>query len=145
MHSAGKHSREANDRKSRGETQQQTERGGPSIRVFASGATRDSDEGKYDYEGFLSPFALRRFAAYMHRNRKQPDGSLRDSDNWQRGIPRDALIKSAWRHFHAWWTIHRGGRVQDERDGHEVDAAEALCGLLFNAMAYLHEITRPRG
>ena len=109
------------------------------VRTFETGATRDSVEGKFDFEGFLSPVVLERFAAYMHANRVQPDGSLRDSDNWQKGIPLDQYMKSAWRHFFAWWKIHRGGTVLDERDGHAVTVAEAICGLLFNLQGYLHE------
>jgi hypothetical protein len=99
------------------------------MRTFQTGATRDTDSGKLDYEGFLSPQALVAFAEYMHKNRIQSDGSLRSSDNWQKGIPQDEYIKSAWRHFMAWWGAHRDKR-QDR---------EAICGLLFNAMGYLHE------
>ena len=114
------------------------------MREFATGATRDGDAGKFDYEGFLSPLALERFAAYMHRHRLQADGNLRDSDNWQKGIPLDAYMKSAWRHFFDWWKAHRGlnpssapGRVQDFTPGEELE--ESICALIFNAMGYLHE------
>lgn len=110
------------------------------MREFDTGATRDSEEGKYDYEGFLSPAALERYAEYMHQHRKQADGRLRDSDNWQKGMGSAVFMKSAWRHFFAWWKIHRGGTVRDERDGHVVTVDEAICGLLFNAMGYLHEM-----
>jgi len=102
------------------------------IRRFDSGATRDLDASKLDYEGFLSPLVLRRFAEYMHSNRTMADGSVRDSDNWQKGIPEVAYIKSGWRHFFDWWCEHRG---VDTKEGIEL----ALCGLLFNAMGYLHE------
>lgn len=115
------------------------------VRTFETGATRDSEDGKLDYEGFLSPCALEAFAKYMHRHRIQSDGRLRDSDNWQKGIPRNVLMKSAWRHFFAWWKLHRGGCVLDERDGHLVTEAEAICGLLFNAFAYLHSLESPNG
>lgn len=102
------------------------------VRRFDTGATRDLDTTKLDYEGFLSPLVLKRFAEYMHENRLLRDGTLRDSDNWQKGIPADAYMKSGYRHFMDWWTEHRG-IVTDE--GLEL----ALCGLLFNAMGYLHE------
>jgi hypothetical protein len=102
------------------------------IRKFQTGATRDTDEGKYDYEGFLSPLVIQRFGKYMHKHRKQSDGSLRDSDNWQKGIPKDAYIKSAWRHFMDWWLEHRR---KESREGLE----DALCALLFNVQGYLHE------
>lgn len=113
------------------------------MRTFTTGATRDSEEGKLDFEGFLSPFALERYAEYMNGHRKQRDGRLRDSDNWQKGIPIDAFMKSLWRHVFALWKIHRGGVVLDPRDQHEVTADEALCGVLFNAFGYLHELERP--
>ena len=35
------------------------------MRNFASGATRDDDKDKYDFEGFFSPIVLESFAAYM--------------------------------------------------------------------------------
>ena len=73
------------------------------MRKFDSGATRDADTNKHDYEGFYSPLVMERFGAYMHRHRVQADGNLRDSDNWQKGIPKDAYIKSAFRHFMDWW------------------------------------------
>lgn len=107
------------------------------MRRFETGATRDAEDGKLDYEGFLSPQVLERFAQYMHKHRIQADGSLRDSDNWQKGIPLDAYMKSAWRHHMDWWTIHRDKGVQD------LDELEdAICALMFNAMGYLHELIK---
>jgi hypothetical protein len=102
------------------------------MRTFDSGATRNLDASKLDYEGFLSPLVLERFAQYMHVNRVQADGSLRSSDNWQKGIPPEAYMKSGFRHFMDWWKEHRG---IDTDEGVE----QAICGLLFNAMGYLHE------
>ena len=54
------------------------------MRTFKSGATRDDDAEKFDYEGFLSPLVIRRYAEYMHGHRKQVDGKMRDSDNCQK-------------------------------------------------------------
>jgi hypothetical protein len=102
-------------------------------RKFETGATRDTDEGKYDYEGFLSPLVIERYAEYMHSNRMQSNGVMRDSDNWQKGIPKSAYMKSAWRHFFDMWKEHRGIAT---KDGMEV----ALCALMFNVMGYLHEL-----
>ena len=56
------------------------------IREWESGGKRDTDEGKLDFEGFLSPLVLKRYAQYMHPNRKMKDGSIRKSDNWQLGF-----------------------------------------------------------
>lgn len=99
------------------------------MREFSTGATRNLDHDKYDYEGFLSPLVLERYAEYMHKNLVQADGKLRDSDNWQKGIPLDAYIKSGWRHFFKWWRGHRTNNIEQED----------LCALLFNVMGYLHE------
>lgn len=109
----------------------------PPIRTFSTGATRDTEEGKNDYEGYLSPAVIEAFGNYMTRHRVQSDGSLRASDNWQKGIPRDAYIKSAWRHLLDLWKEHRG---LDSRDG--ID--EALGGLLFNVMGYWLEHLKER-
>jgi len=107
------------------------------MRQFDSGATRDTDEGKLDYEGFLCHRVLQRYAEYMNKNRIQADGEVRGSDNWQKGIPQEAYMKSAFRHFTEWWSQHREGV---EGGLQSVDAMhEAICALLFNAMGYLHE------
>jgi hypothetical protein len=109
------------------------------VRNFDSGATRDSEEGKFDYEGFLSPLALEAYAGYMHQHRQQVDGKLRDSDNWQKGIDKDVYIKSLWRHFFDLWMLHRGHDRHDSKDGHKIERTEALCAILFNTFGYLHE------
>ena len=105
------------------------------IRKFETGATRDTDVDKLDYEGFLSPIVLQRYAQYMNKHRKQSDGALRDADNWQKGIPKEAYMKSMWRHFMDVWSEHRGLK---SRDGME----EALCAIIFNCMGYLFEILK---
>lgn len=64
------------------------------MRSFESGATRDSDESKHDYDGFLSYPALVAYGAYMHMHRLQEDGKLRDSDNWQRRNQRRNLANN---------------------------------------------------
>lgn len=108
----------------------------PKMRVFNTGATRDIDETKLDFDGFLSPYALERFAEYMNKNRVTADG-LRDSDNWQRGIPLAAYRKSSWRHFFAFWKLARVTNASP-------DIEENLCALLFNVQGYLHEIVKAR-
>ncbi len=108
------------------------------MREFETGATRNLDADKLDYEGFLSPLVLERYAQYMHSHRQQADGVLRDSDNWQKGIPLQAYMKSGYRHFFDWWKIHRGLPVAETVE-------EALCGLLFNVMGYLHEVLKRKG
>jgi hypothetical protein len=110
------------------------------MREFATGATRDSEDGKLDYEGFLSPLALKRYAEYMHQHRHQADGKLRDSDNWQKGMPRQCYIKSLFRHFMDFWFNHRGHAAYDPKRDCAIEIDETLCAILFNAFGYLHEI-----
>ena len=102
-------------------------------RSFDTGATRDTAEGKPDYEGYLSPRVIERFGQYMMKNQLQSDGTLRKSDNWQKGFPKDVYMKSGWRHFIDWWRLHRS-------ESYLVEAMEeTLCALMFNVMGYLHE------
>lgn len=121
----------------------ETKSPGAVVRTFATGATRDTEDGKLDYEGFLSPLVLKRYAEYMNVNRHQKDGSLRDSDNWQKGIPFTAYMKSMFRHFMEVWTTHRAGIVPLTPHGRDMFET-ALCALLFNVMGYLHELLRER-
>lgn len=109
-------------------------REGSPVRTFATGANRDTDAGKFDYEAFLSPLVIERYGAYMHKNRQLADGSLRDGDNWQKGLPVETYRKSLWRHFLAAWRRWRGWDQTDEQ--------EHLCGVLFNTMGLLHELLK---
>lgn len=109
------------------------------VRVFETGANRDVDTNKYDYEAFLSPLVIRAFGEYMHKNRQLKDGTLRPGDNWQLGIPKDAYMKSAWRHFHDVWMLHRGYDAWNQ-DSDYIDIKEALCALMFNIQGYLHSL-----
>ncbi len=104
------------------------------IRQFDSGATRDTVTDKLDFDGFLCPLVLKRYAEYMNDNREQSDGKLRDSDNWQKGIPKEAYMKSMWRHFFAVWSGWRSKR--------KIVSEEDLCALMFNVMGMLHEIKK---
>lgn len=115
------------------------------MRTFDTGATRDSNDDKLDFDGFLSPIVLEQYAKYMHSHRIQADGKLRDSDNWQKGIPQDQYMKSLWRHFFDVWAMHRGvlpdtmmARVEDGEDEANL-LDEALYAVMFNVMGYLHE------
>lgn len=112
------------------------------VRVFETGANRHVADHKHDYEGFLSPSVLREFGRYMHHHRHLPDGSLRDSDNWQHGIPEDVYVKSLLRHVLDVWELHRSGGPVYDFDGNPVDLKQALCGVLFNTQGLLHEVLK---
>jgi hypothetical protein len=109
------------------------------VRTFATGATRNTEDGKPDFEGFLSPLSLAEFGRYMASHQKQADGKLRDSDNWQKGIPKSAYMKSLWRHLVAVWTLHRGFPMPPDEQGRPVTLETALSAIMFNAQGYLHE------
>lgn len=111
----------------------------PIVREFTTGASRDLVSDKLDYRGFISPKALRRFAAYMNKNRRLPDQSLRPSDNWKLGIPIPVYIESLIRHANEFWEFCEDGLLLGDDAAALDEADEAVCGILFNAMGYLHE------
>lgn len=107
------------------------------LRSFDTGATRDTAEGKLDPEGFTHPLVMEQFYKYMNMNRLQSDGALRASDNWQKGIPMEAYMKSLKRHCDDVWLEHRGFNSDN-------GMLAALCGIMFNAMGYMHEELKSR-
>ena len=111
------------------------------VREFSTGATRDNEDGKLDFEGFLSPIVLERFGQYMHQHRKQSNGQMRDSDNWQLGIPVVTYRKSLVRHLFQAWGVWRGYKVFDNK-GVRVELVDALLAVVFNALGYLHELLK---
>ncbi len=108
-------------------------------REFAGGAWRDSEDGKLDYEAFLSPAVLQAYAKYLHKHRRMPDGSLRDGDNWQNGIPQEVYVKSLMRHVVDVWLHHRG---QSALASEPLD--DAIGGVIFNAMGFWFEELKER-
>ena len=100
------------------------------LETFKTGANRDAEGEKFDYEGFFSPAVLERFAQYMHACRKLPDGTIRDSDNWQLGIPKERYVKSLVRHTVDLW--------RDWREMREVEE-DLACAIMFNVMGLLYE------
>lgn len=106
----------------------------PVVRTFATGANRDIDVDKLDFEAFLSPLVLQNYAVYMHAKRKLADGSMRDGDNWQKGIPVDAYMKSLARHWQDLWLHHR-----DLADLAVEDYPTTLAAMMFNVMGAYHE------
>ena len=110
------------------------------MREYKSGATRDTDDGKYCYEGFNNPLVDQRYAEYMHKHRIQADGTTRDPDNWQKLFGEDhygVCIDSAFRHFMDWRLWHRGwGKYAKEC------LEDSLCALIFNTKAYLYKLLK---
>lgn len=106
-----------------------------SKRVFASGASRNSDQGKLDFDGFLSVLVTKSYAEYLEANRVMEDGSIRASDNWQKGIPVEQYMKSMWRHFFDVWSTHRGYPTKENQ-------IKNLNALKFNVDGMLHELLK---
>ena len=118
---------------------------GEVMRKFKTGATRDDDTGKLDYEGFLSPTVLRRYANYMHEHREQADGETRSSDNWKKGIKIEAYMDSMWRHFMDVWMAYSIMKwTTGKNDASMFTLQDQLCALLFNVMGMLHEVIEDR-
>jgi hypothetical protein len=110
------------------------------IREFATGATRDVAAHKPDYEGYISPLVTQAFGRYMLRHQVASDGTWRESDNWQRGIPREAYIASLCRHVED-LRLHHDGYADAATDP---DLEAVLCAVLFNVQGYLFEVLRER-
>lgn len=85
------------------------------IRKFESGASRDTNNGKFEYLGFMHPLCDYSFAKYMHEHRKMSDGSLRDSNNWWGGFGKEATIQSLVRHVEDLKALHCGYDVYELR------------------------------
>lgn len=105
--------------------------------VFVGGACRNPSQNKINYEGFLSPLVIKCFGEYMQHHSIMEDGTKREADNWQKGIPLQSYMESMFRHFITVWLHHREcGELTDET------LKDALCGILFNVQGYLHEILK---
>lgn len=112
-------------------------------RKFESGATRNMTINKPDYEGFRNPEAERVWADYMHKHRFRPSGEVRDSDNWQRGIPIDEYMKSLLRHVEDLHRMHRGYTAINVETGEPFTKEDLCCAIRFNCMGMLKELIDP--
>jgi hypothetical protein len=112
------------------------------IRTFDSGATRDTTEGKLSYVKALSSIVLQRYVQYLDKHRLQPDGSMREFNNWKKGIPEDTYFDSLGRHFVAAWLLKEGFPAEDNHG--PVNIEDSLCAIIFNSMGWLHEILKDR-
>lgn len=110
------------------------------MREFGTGATRNDDKTKNDYRGFRSPLAMKRFGDYMTEHRVQSDGTIRDSDNWKKGMPRKAYLSSLIRHVEDVHLIMEGHVALNPDTKEPVALDEALAAIMFNSQGLLHEV-----
>ena len=112
------------------------------LRSFDGGAIRDTNIGKLEYYGFLSPLVLKRYSEYMNKHRTLPDGGLRGSDNWKSLFGKDhnkICFDSLLRHLMDVWLI-MDGYSDEAREPLE----EALCAMSFNINALLLKILKDK-
>jgi hypothetical protein len=116
----------------------------PAVRTFETGAMRDVDETKIDPEACFSPEVLVAYARYVKICQIMPDGTRRQDDNWQKGMPLESYMKSGWRHYLDWWKGHRRWKNHNGGDiSGRMDIATLILhgcfALMFNVQGYLHE------
>jgi len=102
-------------------------------RVFESGASRNSEEGKLQKDRFLNPRVIHEYSKFMHNNRKTDSGLVREGDNWQAGIPIPALLGSMTRHTED-VKLHLGGYSADADE----EYLDSIFGAIFNLMGLAH-------
>jgi len=119
-----------------------TSAGEVEIRKFSTGATRDTVDDKLSYVKALSPIVLQRYVQYLDSHRKQPDGSMRDFDNWKKGIPQDVYLDGLGRHFVATWLLAQGFPAEDNHG--PVTLEDSLCALIFGASGWLYELLKAK-
>jgi len=112
------------------------------VRTFDSGATRDTTQGKLDYVKALSPIVLQRYVQYLDKHRLQPDGNMREFDNWKQGIPIEAYFSGLGRHFIALWLLAQGFPAEDNHG--PVMLEDSLAAIIFNCSGWLHEILKAK-
>ena len=107
----------------------------PAIRTATTGASRDGDVGKLSYARGLSSQVLQRYLEYLGQHRTMKDGSLRDWDNWKRGMPVEWFAESLDRHVHDAIRASQGLPVPEN-----ATLEDLLCAVIFNASGWLFEL-----
>lgn len=116
---------------------------GAGIRTFETGATRDTAAGKLSYMKALSPEVLEAYIKYLDKHRLQPDGSMREFDNWKKGIDKRVYLDSLLRHDKAVWKLMLGYEVSDNHG--PVTLLDSLMAVIFNATGMAYELLIEEG
>lgn len=100
------------------------------ITTFASGAIRDSQEGKEDYIETISWTAMKRYAQYM-TSKKSKYGA----GNFKKGIDIESYEQSLLRHIQKYLANkYEDGTIETNEDH--------LSAILFNVFGIIHEEER---
>jgi hypothetical protein len=99
----------------------------PQRTQFATGAQRDTQDGKPNFYECLSPFAQWRYGMYMADNAVKYG-----ADNWTKGIPIESYIKSLERHLLKLKMELKYGKVMERGTDH-------AAAILFNIQGLMHE------
>ena len=105
------------------------------MRQFGTGATRDDNTHKLDYVRGLSAQVQQRYLEYLGSHRLQKDGSLRDWDNWKRGIDVEVYRESLSRHTADAVRASMGLPVPED-----ASLEDLLCAIRFNVDGWLFEL-----
>lgn len=97
------------------------------MRIFKTGAVRDSEDNKEDYIETLSWTALKRYAQYMTGKKKKYG-----SGNFKKGIPIESYERSLVRHLQKYL-------VNKYEGGNEEVGEDHLAAILFNVQGIMHE------
>lgn len=102
------------------------------ITKWATGAIRDSQEGKEDYTETISWSAFKRYAQYM-TGKKAKYGS----GNFKKGIPIESYEQSLLRHVQKYMeNKYENGTIEKEDDH--------LSAMVFNIFGIMHEEEREK-
>jgi hypothetical protein len=105
-----------------------------SKRTFETGATRDANATKLAYDQGLSVQVLQAYLEYLGKHRTMKDGSLRNWNNWKKGIPPDTYRESLLRH-----TVDAVRKSYNLPVREESSLNDLLCAIIFNASGWLFE------
>ena len=89
------------------------------FRKFNSGATRDSSNGKLEYEWYINPLNDYSFAEYM-KTKQIIWWEYRKWDNWQKWIPTSAIFPSLIRHIEILKLLYKWYKVYEYKVWEEV-------------------------
>ena len=85
---------------------------------------------------------IKAFCDYMDGHRIQADGSVRDPDNWKKGISQDVYMDSLYRHVTDLWSVFNGYERFEPETKEELDKKTLLCAIMFNVQGYLYELIK---